>query len=230
MRWFLALTLAAGALLCAQEKPPAQTGPAVVHVVPVNNANVHDIAQAIGKLGAPGVTMTTFRNNIVVSGSPVFVQAVEDAIHKLDVPAPAKKDIELIGYMLLASRAPAEAAAAFPADLERAVSQFKTLLAYKSFRLLDSIQVRAREGSGINTGGILSLSPARNPMNYEFHVGRAELAGGTIHLNSMFLRLAGASIGTDVDIQPNQKVAVGKASVDPNGDALILVISAKVVD
>jgi hypothetical protein len=37
-------------------------------------------------------------------------------------------------------------------------------------------------------------------------------------------------ISTDADVKAGQKVAIGKASVDANGDALILVVSANVVN
>ena len=37
-------------------------------------------------------------------------------------------------------------------------------------------------------------------------------------------------LGTDADIKTGQKVAIGKASVDNSGSALILVVSANVVN
>jgi len=126
------------------------------------------------------------------------------------------------------------------------LKQFRNLLTYKSFRVLDTIILRAKVNSRAATTGFLTLP--NNPQqgaNESFNFFRASIAGDVVHLEGLELNLRipipstptgpqveyrNVQLKTDVDIKAGQKVAIGKASIDPAGDAIILVVSAKVVD
>src|SRR5581483_2890827 len=98
------------------------------------------------------------------------------------------------------------------------------------------------------TSGFLNL-PNNTPQatNEVFSFYKAIVSGDVVRLTNLELSLkipmsfpAGTTgvqwenrnvlLKTDVDIKAGQKVAIGKASIDPAGDAIILVVSAKVVD
>ena len=85
---------------------------------------------------------------MAVSAPAAAMAAVEDAVKRLDVPAAAPKDVDLIVYMVVASEQ-ASAGAALPPELQPVADELKKIFSYKSFRLLDSILLRTQPG---NTG------------------------------------------------------------------------------
>ena len=136
------------------------------------------------------------------------------------------------------------------ADLDPVVKQLKGIFNYKGFRLLESFVLRSRDGEHGDTNGFLpplENLPPGNKISYQFQYNKVSVEGGDNARVAHFehLRLAmrvpiavptgvssvDASIATDVDVPEGKKVVVGKTSALEGSDgALILVISAKVVD
>jgi hypothetical protein len=176
---------------------------------------------------------------IAVRGRPETVAAIEEAIKKLDVPG-VERSIELTGYILLASTQQGQQAA--PEGLEPVVKQLRALFPYKSYRILDVIALRARDGGSGNAEGQLSALPGSPPNfrpGYRFHFDRSTVAATEsvrmIRLQNLVLNVGvepgrATSIQTDVDLREGQKVVVGKASVNGAEEALVLVLSAKLVE
>jgi len=228
MRLFaIALLFAAGAF--AQQR--------VSRIVPVKNADPGRLLDTVRQLGYP-VNATRSDNSIVLAGAEDQVSAVEALVKSLDAVQPKLRDIEITGYVILASIHP-EATAQLPSDLEPVVRQFHNLLTYKSFRVLDTILLRAQENRPAMTGGFLPVpdAPAAGD-TINFHVDKPAITDTGVHLGQLGLRVLMPNpsatrdvvIATDADVKTNQKIAIGKASFDAAGDALILVVSAKVVD
>jgi len=182
---------------------------------------------------------------VAVKGLPDSVAAVEAAIKRLDVPPPPAKNIELTVYLLNATEAPVTGAT-IPSGLDEVVHQLESVFAYKGFRLWETLILRARDGE---IGGSKHLSGVipETGASYEFRVQSAVIVadkdkGRMIRLNGLALVMGGprakvsdeegeaAHIQTDIDVREGQKVVVGKANVDVQKTALILVVTARVLD
>jgi hypothetical protein len=235
--------LCAGALLAQ---------PSVQKVVTIKNGNLNGIVRTIKEL-APGsnLLISTDNEHIILSGVKEVVSSFEEIIKQLDVPPVAQSNVEIDAYMVIAS-AHADGHNPIPAELEPVVAQLKGLLSYKSFRLLDSFVLRARSGErGENSGSVEPSAPAPEGLKirYDFSFNKVRVDKGEtarlvrfeqlrldinapVGINSKGeVRWNGASIHTDVDVPEGKKVVIGKTSgIEGADSALILVISAKVVD
>ncbi|HEV8042350.1 MAG TPA: hypothetical protein VGP62_25970 [Bryobacteraceae bacterium] len=224
----------------------------VQKVVTIKNGNLNGIVRTIKEL-APGsnLLISTDNEHIILSGAKEVVTGFEEIIKQLDVPPVAQSNVEIDAYMVVAS-AHADGHNPIPAELEPVVAQLKGLLSYKSFRLLDNFVLRARSGErGENSGSVQPSSPAPEgaKISYRFEFNRVRVDKGetarlvrfdNLHLNINVpvgveangnLRWSGAEIRTDVDVPEGKKVVIGKTSgIEGADSALILVISAKVVD
>ncbi len=175
---------------------------------------------------------------IAVSGPPAIVDAVGEAIKRFDVPT---KNTELTAYLLAASQQAAQADNV-PKELDPVLKQLKSLFSYQGYRLLDTMIARAREGQELEMS---SAGPAVRVDRPNFYQLRAKSINITAEGKGSLIRLDGLRfsartysgdtpldtyINTDLDLREGQKVVVGKAGMGSSGDALILVITAKVVD
>jgi hypothetical protein len=197
-----------------------------------------------------GMVITTSDNDhLILSGPKDAVAGFEEIVKQLDVAPVIKKDVETTVYMIIAS-AQSTGTASLPPDLDPAVKQLKTIFNYKGFRLLESFVLRSRDGENGQTNGFLppleSLPPG-NKISYQFQYNEVSIDGGDtarvahFHHLSLSIRVpiavasgttnVDARIATDIDVPEGKKVVVGKTSALEGSDgALILVISAKVVD
>jgi len=237
----LSIVLLFAVLACAEQR--------VNRIVNVKNMSADRLANKIDELirfhaSDSPLRLTTVQNNIVLSGSEDAVAATEQLIKMLDVPEPKLCDIEVTGYIILATHQAAGEGGPMPAELEPVLKQFRSLLMYKGFRVLDTIILRGKENSAMNSGGFLAL-PGATGATTDFQVQRPTVSDDVVHLKDLHLLVRlptgrvndkgniitnDVHIGTDADVKAGQKVAIGKASVDANGDALILVVSANVVN
>lgn len=213
-------------------------------VIPVKNADARQVFNALRSVMGNGPSMHLLDNSIVLNGTQEHVTAAEALIKTLDVAPKPQHNIEVTGFIVLASPQPSESSA-MPTEMEPVLRQFRGVLTYKSFRLLDTVILRAREDdASVETGGILPIAnvPAGSVASYTLRFLHPRVGEDTVHLGGLVLSVkmpvaqgpgfsySEVYIKTEVDIKPNQKVAIGKASVNKEGDALILVVSAKVVD
>ena len=185
--------------------------------------------------------LSMFRGQISYSGGALRVlsvrapkeimPAIEDAIKRLDVPAP-RKDAELTVFVLLASDQ-ADASNPVPATLQPVVNQLKNVFAYKSYQLVDTLIMRATGSpTPVSLKGTLSLGQTSGyygfttRFRFESPDGKAQV----LRLYEMRFSYQPPSqlelvVSADVDIPQGQQVVVGKATM---GDkALILVMTSK---
>lgn len=200
-----------------------------------------------------GLTVKRADNLVVITGPQARVDTAADILKQLDTPAPPrppippKKSIQLTAYLVIASSgnptpAGSQPTTPVPKELDPAVSQVASMFSYKSFNLLDAIIMRSMDdGSGFVDG----LLPGGS---YEMIARRVNLAATSpdnlFHLQQFelsFKRYNGVdrdgkdkyqtvSMRTDVDLKEGQKAVVGKANFDGASDALIVILTAKVVE
>lgn len=251
-RFFLTMLIAlvCGAGIYAQSTPGEAR---VQRVISVKNGNLNGILRTLNALLPNTSMLATSSDNehLILSGPKDAVSVFEEIVRQLDVAPVAKKNIETTVYMVVAS-AQSASGAAMPAELDPVVKQLKGVFNYKGFRLLDSFVLRSRDTEKAVTNGFLTpldtALPAGTKINYQFQYNRASLDGSetnrVIRYDGLKLNIrvpiAGvgsqfsymdAGISTDVDVPEGKRVVVGKTSAVEGADsALILVISAKVVD
>ncbi len=193
-----------------------------VKLFQVKYANVYQLAKVFNAFGAI-INADNDLKVISVRAPKEVLVAIEESIKRLDVPQPASKNIAV-------------------------VQQLKNIFKYSGFRLIATSSLRMRDGSGGETNGILpSVGTGLMPTTYEFRVGSSAITSDSkeraIRIDGLRLGLrvplkAGESnwqyqeahINTSIDIREGQKVVVGKANIDNADNALILVLTAKVIE
>jgi len=225
----------------------ALLGQRVQKVVTIKNGNWNGIRNTLKEV-APGTDVlisSSDNEHLVLSGPKDAVAGFEEIIKQLDVPTVVKKDIETTVYMIVASMQAAAATTMAP-ELDPVLKQLKGIFNYKGFRLLDSFVLRSRDGEhGENNAFIPPLDSQASTLkiSYFFAFTHASVDGGdnarVIRFDQMKLSMKipdgntyrDAGISTNVDVPEGKKVVIGKTSgvLGPDS-ALILVISAKVVD
>jgi len=176
-----------------------------------------------------------------VSAPPAVMAAIEETIKRLDVPRMGFRNIELTAEILEALPAPAEATT-LPPELQGVVAQLKRTFTFGVYRLADTLFVRAREEEGLETNGtsandFLGLGRLNYSLNVRTAFITAAAGGAVVHLDGMRFtalnpKLARGMVGVsgDIDIREGQRVVVGNSGLGTSGNAIILVLSAKVVD
>jgi Bacterial type II/III secretion system short domain len=230
------------------EKPNSTSANWPVRIFQVKHANVSELAVVFSAFGA---VLNADRDLKVLSvrAPKEVLAAIEEAIQRLDVPAPAAKNIELSAYLLIAS--PQGSSSNVPADLEPVVKQLKGLFNYQGFRLLGTVSLRGRDGHGGEVNGNLPAHNSDFPNATTSYFIRTNSVSITsegkervIRIDQLHLRLRvpakandgitltsqEATIHTSIDVREGQKVVVGKANIDNADNALILVLTTKVVD
>jgi hypothetical protein len=182
---------------------------------------------------------------IVVSGPAQMVAEYEEMVKKFDTPPP---NVELTGYLVSASSR--EAADDLPKDLAPTAKQLHGLFAYKSYRVFQTLILRSRDGRGAQDSGTLPNSNSQ----YELSYASASVSPGTpraVHIDGIRLEISTpsgqltatgpltdknghldsrrATVQSDIDMNEGQYVVVGKSSTNSSDDALILIVTAKVV-
>ena len=184
---------------------------------------------------------------VALSGPAELVEAMEAAIKKLDVPAPAAKNIELTFHMLLAG--PQGDSGTVPPELSGVVQQLRNVFGLKSFRVLETAAIRSREGKPADTNGSMAPVSSKVEASASYHLTVKNVAvsssdkGANVRLDGLRFtarlpylvppanyQFAESGIATDIDVREGQKVVVGKLSIDNASQSIFLVVTAKVVD
>jgi len=184
---------------------------------------------------------------IIIRGSMSHVQAVADIIKQLDVPSPPAKDVELTAYFLAATPQPTQATD-LPPELNEVATQLKKVFNLRGFRLLNSTVLRIRDGEGGHTQGAAGQPPSG--AEFFLQITGMDIGAGEkepiIHLHRLNFSISAtptpaegklstgktssAQIATDIDVPVGQKVVVGKTSFETSDNAMVLVLTARVVD
>jgi len=259
-RLLLAMLLLA-APIAAQEKTEAPAPAKVQKLFILKYADprlVRNLALTFGATAEPNTEMRA----LAVSATAAQMAAIEEAIARLDTPAAAPKNIELTCYMVIASdNSPApentriELGGPTPKELDSVVTQLRNAFAFKAYRLLDVLTLRARTGQRAettSTGGTMETGPlAHREVITTLQLNSVSVGtdGTTIHIEQMRagIRLpmptgpnplspgntqfnySNIGLNSDVDIKEGQKVVVGRLGVT-NDQALFVVLVAKVVN
>jgi hypothetical protein len=180
---------------------------------------------------------------LTVRAPKEIMPAIEDAIKRLDVPS-LSKAAELTAFVLMASNDASTSGPVVP-QLQPVINQLKSVLAYKSFQLLDTLIARGTDGRQIDLQGVIMVpgSPAsttyqlrcmlninmtdeKNPVlqisGLRFTMRVPEAPAGNAVQVQQFRDL---QISTDLDVPAGKQVVVGKTTF--NDKAFILVLSAK---
>jgi type II secretory pathway component GspD/PulD (secretin) len=218
--------------LAAQETAPAMT----TRIFEVKYQDVNRLANLLGPFGAK-LQPSSELKAIAVSGPPDVVTAVGEALMRFDIPL---KNVELTAYLLVGTSQASQQDNA-PKELEGVTKQLKSLFAFQGFHVLDTLVLRGREGQQLAASGTAASQPPASPTTYDIGVGSVSVASSgkenvvkvdRLRFSARYVPAPGSqyNIGfnTDLDVREGQKVVVGKTGMGP--DALILVVTAKVVD
>jgi hypothetical protein len=222
----------------------------VTKIFTVKYADVFELSQPLRVFSAQVIPNRDLKV-LAVSCAPDTMPAIEDVIKRLDLPPASSKNIELTVYLLNASEQ-AVSSQGVPPDLQGVVDQLKGIFPYKGFRLSESMVIRVRDGQGGSVSGIAPATSEGYKIFYNFEFRTANITEGadgrTIRLNHLKLgakvplllpgpaekssnvQYQNTGIETDVDVRDGKKVVVGKANTDGSSGAMILVVTAKIVD
>lgn len=241
----LILVMAAAAMGFAQNTsapappPPAALAPGeVVRVVDLKQATAGSVYYTLRTI-FPGISQYS-ENRLVVRGPVAVVDMIEEAIRKLDSPAPEASSVELT-FQLLQGSLQEGKGGPIPNELESTVRQLRTLFPYKSYKMLDTQIFRGRSGKSGGLDGTLpggsdtfnlyvSVSVDAGPApqtvrmsELRFGVTRAMLVDGKTQYGR-------SNINTSFDAREGQKTVVGKSNITGTDDAIVLVVTPKVMD
>ncbi len=131
-----------------------------------------------------------------------------------------------------------------PITLASVVTQLKQASQLTSFRLLESQILRIRDGAKVGANGVISWMdvPELVSPTYTFS-SMVRLSGNTVQLDDLHFNIRmpvkGANenysfrdvgISSTLDLTPVQQVVVGKTNASAKDGAIILVLSARIVD
>jgi hypothetical protein len=236
----MAVAISGWAQQAATPEPPKP----VQKLIELKYANPEYIARL---LNGPGVNVnySASMHAVLVRGNPDAVASLEEMIRKLDVAPP---NVELTVYLVSGTAQATQDE--LPKDLTPVAKQLHGVFAYKSYRLVESFILRSRalndgaNNASLSTNGTLPGTRAL----YDFRVRAASVTGGTpraVRLEGMSLTMRTptsnvdkdgrpvyntTAINTDLDIGDGQKVVVGKSNLFGTDDALVLVVTAKIVE
>jgi len=213
----------------------------------VKSRDPRELMRAIEPLssGFRGATMTwndEFKT-ITVRDFPENIAVIEEALNRLDKPAPAALAIEFHVHILVASNAAGEHGET-PAELSDVIRQLRSTLPYKSYVLVSSSVERTNDGNAQNRGtvdgtafGDNAPSPSDHTASYEYklarisHKGVGDDSGIQIGNFSFNMRLPRSqnygSVGFDtpVAIRNGEKVVVGSSTVSDKAVIVVVIAS-----
>ncbi len=233
------LILILAAAMAYGQGPGPLAGFEAVRVIEVRNADPESIVNTLSAV-MPGIS----RNGrmLVVRGSESVVTMIEDAVKKLDVAPPPPAGMQRVAnveftFQLLYGSAQ-EGSGTIPSDLEATVRQLRALFPYKNYRVLDTQVLRGRDGAAVEFSGTLPGSDAVYTLKYTPRVSpgaaprsvRAQMLQFSARMKVSPGQFVPTAIITDVDAREGQKTVVGKSNVTGTDDAIILVLTVKVIE
>ena len=216
----------------------------------IQNGDVRSIAGAIKLLGSgfkgAGISINEELRTITARDFPENLAAMEDAIKRLDKPAPKSPDLEMKIFVLIGSKTPL-ANAALPDELAPVVKQLQATLRYSNYGLMTSMVHRTTLGSGIRGSGVaepalLGMTAAQDrPILYNYELRKitsADAAHSTIDIDSFDfsmrvpidvgnnIQYQSVGFATPVSIRQGEKVVIGTTTM--RDKALVVVVTASV--
>ncbi len=245
--------------LCAQQAQPASSGtsatvtekPKVVYqqkLFILKYADPQRLSSLLKVFASSGanINSNTDLHALAVSAPANLMQAIEDAISKLDIPSAAPKDFDFTVYLVVGTDGDNIGSGIMPKDLDSVITQLRGAFAFKNYRLLDVLTMRSRSGQSFHTqssGGSVQLGSFARSVTTSFGIGSSTLSpdGTVIRLDQMDCRSwvpyengpghfdqQELRLSTDLDIKEGQKVVVGRMGMT-NQQAMFVVITVKIV-
>lgn len=241
-RFLLTLMMLALPLAAQEKKEEKPAAPQVQKIFILKYADPRNLQPLLSAFGVM-MYINQDLHAISISASPQTMQAVEEAIARLDTPAAAPKDIVLVMHLVIGTDADGTVGGPIPKELDRVVSELRSTFPFKNYRLMDVLTLRARTGQNASTdssGGEMQVGGAPRPVVSTFSIRSSSLGpdGTTVRLDGLRAsshiplapepRTQDLSIATDVDIKEGQQVVLGRHGLTRE-QALFLVLSAHVV-
>ena len=203
------------------------------------------LASVVSRLGSgfkgAAISSSAEFKTITVRDFPENLVTIEEAIKRLDTPAPARPNIELHMHALIASNTPGGGAAA-PAEIKDVLEQLRGTLNYKNYELAATVVQRLTDTprglNGTGTSELANGSP-QSPislMSYDWFIGGVQLVQDNSGSYSVqmgefaFTTVAGqdrAKVQTALSLRDGEKVVVGTATM--RNRALVLVLTVKLI-
>jgi hypothetical protein len=184
---------------------------------------------------------------LAISAPASTMNAIEEAIKKLDVPGAQPKNIDMTAYLLVAGDSATPAGTPIPKEIASVETQLKNTFPFKNYGLLDVITFRTRTGQDVNmtsSGGSFQIGGRQVAVLNTLQIRsiNIESDGSTIHLERLRsgykvpvstgtgdqYSYSDLGINTNLDIKEGQKVVVGRVGIS-HDQALFLVLTAKVI-
>ena len=228
--------------------PPAENPDWATAIIPVQNPDVlRNLADTLRVFRAE-VNPNPALRVVAVRGSKETVQAIREAIQSLETMPRLAGDVEVKGWILQATDA-AEAGSSLPAEIADVADQLKRTFGYKAVVLLETLLLRGHDDENCKLGGNVPALAAGLPSGeYSFRFLPLVQQDGntpviTLHNLSLGLKVAlpapeksgspfiNREIGfsTKIQLKDGEMAIVGKTNLDGSRDALVLVLTARLV-
>lgn len=247
----LALLLVAASLFADEPKTTPQYNTVREYknkVFSIQNREPRQLAAAVKLLGSgfqgADISVNEELRTITVRDFPENIAAIEEAIARLDRPAPPEPDMELKISVLIGSKSPL-ANAPVPDELAPVIKQLQSTLTYPNYSLLTTTVHRTKTGDGIEGSGVaesallgVKVTEAR-PIFYTYRLRSIGYTDTKIDIgNFVFSMRVPLDVGngsiqyqsvgfeTPVSMRQGEKVVIGTTTM--NDKALVVVVTARV--
>ncbi len=185
-------------------------------------------------------------NTVIVTGDSREIKAARELIAALDVPPEPARSVEVNVYLLAATRAQS-GNSDLPDLLQPAVRNLEESLGYRGFSLIDTLYLRTKDGSngGVSGGGRQLVEEGHTVSTlYEFGFDRLSILDRqevrVVRFDDLWFETGMDSSGpsqfyasalrTDIELLNGQVAVIAKATPAGTDHALVLVVSAEIVD
>ena len=205
----------------------------------------NSVASVLRQLGSgfkgSGIGTSSEFKTLSVRDFPENIATIEEAIKRLDTPAPPRPSMELHMHVLLASNRTGSATGAdIPGELKDVLTQLRGTLTYKNYELYTSVLQRISESNRTFLGrGVAQLSGTQSgstPSQYEYSINQLLITpgqpGGSVQIQEFSFSVVGEGIQgrvqTALNLKDGEKVVVGTTTI--NDRALIVVLIPKIIN
>ena len=206
---------------------------------------IHTTIKLLGSgFKGAGFVINDELKTITVRDFPENLAAIEDAIKRLDQPAPRQPGLELKIAVLIASKT-ALNGGAVPDELAPVIKQLQSTLRYAHYGLMTSSVHRTKVGNGVEGSGVaepdlLGMTASQErPILYTYNIQRITSGGDSstfdierfafsmrvpLDIGNGSVQYQSVGFETPVSIRQGEKVVIGTTTM--RDKALIVVVTA----
>lgn len=202
------------------------------------------IASVLRQLGSgfkgAAISSNSEFKTITVRDFPENLVTIEEAIKRLDTPAPPRSSVQMHIHVLLASNRTGGVAGEVPAELKDVITELRGTLNYRNYELLTSVLQRVAETHlGLHGSGVAQIPGPQSgstSARYEYFLASVSFlpspsGGHTIQMGQFSFSVVGENVhgkvSTALNLRDGEKVVVGTTTI--NDRALIVVLIPKFV-